>query len=167
LAHVTRDLGVAEQIVHELGIGCAKNALHQRAEPSLGGRTGLLGAFVARQQGLEIRAAELRPPIHHQALRQPVVPADALPQDHHAAAITGLLEVDVDGQYAARERIDHQRHPRPTKRMPASRIRQFDVQLCVVKVADFKRPVSVPRRLKVKFVIEGHVLISCTRPLSL
>src|SRR2546426_2551694 len=106
LPDVARHLSIAKKVVEELRIGRAEYALDQGAESGLCRWPRLLGAFVAGQQRLEIGAVEFRAAIHDQALRQAAVPANALPQHHHARAIARLLEVQMNGQDAARKRID-------------------------------------------------------------
>lgn len=126
------------------------------SEPNLalaGGRR-FLGAFVARQERLEVGAAEFGSPVNHYALGQAVMPAHALPEHHHAGAVARLLEVHMEHEDAARKRIDHQRHPWPAELVRAGRVGQFDVQLGMVKMTDLKRPVAMARRLQIQFHVE-------------
>src|SRR5690242_11188364 len=58
LANVPHNLSIPDEIVNKLSVGRAECAFDQRTESGFGRRPGLLGAFVARQQRLEICAAE-------------------------------------------------------------------------------------------------------------
>src|ERR1700730_9620569 len=49
--------------------------------------------------------------------------------------------------------------------MLASGVSQFDVQFGMVDMADFKRPISMTRRLHFQFHVEGPMLIGGTRSL--
>ena len=52
----------------------------------------------------------------------------------------------MNGENAARKRIDHERHPRPAKPVSTGGVGQLDIQLGMIRVADLKRPIAVPRR---------------------
>ena len=76
-------LSVAQQVVKQLLVGCAKEAFARGAEPRLRRRPRFLGDLAASQQRFEIDAVEFLAAVHHQDLREPLIPAHTLAQGHH------------------------------------------------------------------------------------
>src|SRR5437899_2017499 len=66
LADVTRDLGIAFEVVDELRVSRAEEPLDHRSEPRFCWWAGLLGAFVPRQQCFEEHAAEFSSPVDNE-----------------------------------------------------------------------------------------------------
>src|SRR5713226_8096294 len=111
LAHVLRELGVSRKTVDELGAGSKKPFAH-RSKAWLSGWPSFLGAFVAREQRLEVDAFELVAAVNNQDLRKTPMAANAFPQDHHARSIGWRIETQVEAEHTPRKCAEENRRPR-------------------------------------------------------
>ena len=166
LPDVSHNLCVSPQVVHELGVTHLENALANGPEPWLRRRSNLFGALVIGQQRLEIRTFEFFPSVNHHDLRKPLVSAHALTQDHHARTITWWVEGEIDRRHAPAVGVDEQRQPRAAQYPPRARTDDLHIQFGVVDMANFERPVPVPRRLQLKFEIKRFQGVSTAATLS-
>ena len=107
-----------------------------------------------------------RPPFDHHDLRDTVVAAHTLTQNHHAGAVTRRVKRKIHGQYPAAVSVDQESHPRATQHAPGAGANDFHIQLGVVHMSDFKGAVSVPWRCQVKFQIEGLERVGAPSPLA-
>src|SRR5437867_6864119 len=108
----------------------------------------LLDAFVARQQGLEVSALELRPAIDRDNLRKPPMPLDACRRNHHARAVAWCIKREIQPETPPGEGIDEQCHPRTAQDAACARTEEFYVQFGVVDMPDLTRPVTVAGRCR-------------------
>jgi transposase InsO family protein len=143
----------------------AENALANGPEPWLRRWSYLFGALVIGQQCLEISAFELFPSINHHDLWKSLVSAHALTQDHHARTITGWIEGEIDRRHSPAVSVDQQGHPRAAQYPPRARTDDLHIQFGMVDMADFERPVSVPRCLQLKFEIKRLQTVSAAAAL--
>ena len=150
-----------------LRVGRAKQAFAHGAKTWLGVGPRFLGAFVAGQERLEVDAFELPSAIYDHDLRQTAVSTHAFAQNHHARAVAGRIEGEVDGQQPPGKGVDEKGRPGTTQIPPGARANELDVQLGVVDVADLERPIPMPGCGELQFPVEGLLLVRSPAPLAL
>src|SRR5271157_3089168 len=160
LPDITRDLGIAFEVVNELRVGRAEETLDQGSEPRLCRRASLFGAFVPCEQTFEKHAAEFSPTVNDYRLGQVRVSAHAVPQGHHTRAVTGGVEGHVRRKNTAAEGIRDQRQPRSSQNAAGLRTDNLHVELGVVNVCDFEGTIAVTRGLPLQFPVRRFVLVS-------
>lgn len=112
------------------------------------------------EERLEIRAFELLPTVDHHDLGQTVIATDAFTKNHHAGAVTRRIEREIDRQQPATVRVNQDRHPRPAQHTACARTNEFNVQLCMVDMPNFKWSISMPGSLQLKLEIERLQCVS-------
>ena len=125
-----------------------------------------LDAFVSCQQSLEVRALEFRTAVDHDDLGEPSIPAHALPQDHHAGAVAGRIKSETQRKAPPGKSVGEQRHPWTAQDAASVRTDEFHVQLGMIDVANFERPVAVAGSRWIEFPIEGFVRVGCPPALA-
>src|ERR1044072_3275476 len=115
LADVTHDLCIAPQVGDELGIGGCPKPLANGTKNCFSWRSGFLNALIPREQGVEVRGFEFGATVHDDDLWEATMQSNALPQDHHARAITWRIEGDVYRQDTTTVCIRKEREPRSAK----------------------------------------------------
>ena len=98
LPDVARDLGVPPQVVNELGVR-DPNSLSQ-TDPNralAGGLVFFVHSYRANNVSKYV-LSELPPSVDDQDLRKPAKSSHALPQRHHARAVTRRIECQIKGQ---------------------------------------------------------------------
>src|SRR5271157_210437 len=161
------DLGVARQVVDQLRVGSAKDALTDRAEASLGGRPGLFGAFIAREQCFEVHALEFLAAIHYENLWKTTVAVHTFSENHHARAVARRIEGQHDCEQAARKGVGQEREPGATEVTCCARTPQFNVEFGVIDVANVKGTIAVPGRSEFEFPVRRLEFVSGPASLSL
>src|SRR5439155_8778595 len=167
LADITRDLGIAFEVVDELGVSRAEEPLDHRSEPRFCWWAGLLGAFVPRQQSFEEDATEFSSPVDNEHLGQVRVAAYAFPQDHHTRAVTGGIEGQVHSKHTAAKGIRDQRQPRSSQCVASAGTDELHIELGVVDMPDFKGTIAVTWCLPVELPVRRFVLVGGPPPQSL
>ena len=122
-----------------------KHALTNGAEPRLGWRPGLLGAFVACEQGFEVKALEFLATVYHEDLGKTAMTSHALSQNHHAGAVAGWIKGKHDRQQTTRESVGQQGQPGTAKVTTRLRADKLDIKFGVIDVADVIGTVPMAR----------------------
>jgi len=144
-AHVLGCLGIAAQLVEQLGRGRAKQALNQRPRARLLGWSLMLGDKVARQHRLKGHAPKIGPPIDDNCLRQPLMPLHAQPKHHHRRAVARRVIGQVGRQDPPAVGIGQQRQPGTPEGFARKLRYQQDVQLGMIKMGQRKGSFAVAR----------------------
>ena len=152
LAHVLGDLRISRQTVDQLRAG-SKEPFTNGSKPWLGRGPGFLGAFIARQQRLEVDAVELLSTVDDQDLRKASVPPNAFPQDHHAGSIGRRVEGQEEGQQAPGKCVHEDGQPRPAEVSAGAGAKDLHVEFGVIDMADVKGPVTVARGCEAQFQV--------------
>src|SRR5579863_9110460 len=95
LPDVSHNLSVSAQVMYKLGVAHPKKTFTQRPKTWFTGRPFLLGALMSCEERLEICAFKFLSAVDHHGLRQTVIAADALAQNHHAGAIARRIECEI------------------------------------------------------------------------
>lgn len=90
----------------------------------------------------------------------------ALPQNHHARTVAGFIKGDVHRQSPAGKGVCKKCHPRAAQNTTRLRTDDLHVQLRMINVADFKRPIPVTQRGPAQRPTEWLMHVGGPAPLS-
>ena len=137
-------LCVADAVVEEGSVGSAKRPLLGCAVAGFGGRADFLCNFEKRKNRIEIQALELLSTVYNDGLWQATESPDALPNHHHARAVGGGIIGKVDGENAPGVRVSQCGQPEARGFHIWVFGARNQIDLCMIDVADFERPIAVP-----------------------
>ena len=146
-ARTPQQLGIARQLVNELGVHDPEHPLDDSTEPRLGRRTLQLAHLEVTQSRLEIERIELSTLVNDQAVGDAVEAGDSVEENFRERNPTGVVERERHPKRQARPRIDHQRHPgttdEPGQRGPRH---QLDVELRVIDMSELEDAIGNSRK---------------------
>src|ERR1700688_4686872 len=93
--------------------------------------------------------------------------ADTLTKHHHARAIAGGIECQMQRQHTAGVGIREQSQPRASQPATCPVADAFDVQLGVIDMRDLKRAVAMRWGFEFEFPVGCLLLVCSTWPLPL
>src|SRR5215472_14392590 len=155
LPNPLHDLGIAQKIMHELGISRPKQPFAYRAVAWFRPGARFLGAAVVGCQCFKVGTVKLSASVNDQDLGQSAIPPDTLPQQHHAGTVARRIKREIDCEQPPRKRIHQKRGPGPTERTTSARADQFYIKFGMVEVPDFEWSITMFGSCSLQFPYPG------------